>query len=522
MHIPLPVLLKKIVQSHIILSLVFLGIIIWIINLKVHADYFILSSDAAIYADIARNITMGHGPTSNITMPVYTNFVPQTKYGTWPAFYPPLYPLLIAASFKIFGVSNFSAVLVNGFFFVATIPLIYLLAKKLFAREVAILASIWYIFTPALLLYSITPITESLFTFLIVLTVYLILVKKNFFVSGLLVGLSFLTKFQGILLLSPILIYIVITQKTARLKNSLQLLIGFLLIATTQKIVFPPLAQDFSKITNHFFWNSLAYEAIIPHGYLSSSITPITIEIIRQNIPLIIQKILSNSFLLVQNIFINPHTIIFLLFGISFLKTSLKTTQHTKLLTILLLSAFALFHIATIFDMRYLYPFLPLILIPSADFLLSLKLNRFALSAIVIVPILITPGFPTSLERSLKVQKPSIPYLLAQIIENNTDENSIVASENFTYNAWYGKRHSILLPESPEQAEMVNSINTILLYSYPYRPQMENGWQELLDEPRDFGNYEYINEFQIPAEDNYSNLPAKAVLYQKIPLKKYQ
>lgn len=458
-------------------------------------------------------------------MPTYTSYVPMTKFGNWPAIYPPLYPMMLALSFKIFGVSDTSAVLVNGFFFVATIPILYFLAKKVFNQKVATLTCIWYIGTPAILLYSITPITEPLFTFLAVLLAYLT-IKRRLFLCGLVAGAAFMTKFQGILLLPSILIFISLTQKSGRLRAVFQFIGAFLIVAAIQKLFLPSQASDFSKLSDHFIWNAVAYETIIPRGYLSSSIAPITSQTIIADMDLIAKKIFSNSFLLLQNIVTNSHTLIFTLFALSFITGNRqRASRNLTLLTLLFLTIFAIFHIITIFDMRYVYPFLPLMLIPAAKFLLDLAPKkiiptyRIIFALIIIVPLVTFPGLATSAQRSLKPHKPTIPALLAQIASQNTDQNAIVATEAATYTAWYGNRRSLLLPTTVEELLTIDAgnfpINSTLLYSLPGNPQNPN-WQELIDHPHGFGNFQYSQEFYIAPEQNYSNIPVKVVIYKKL------
>lgn len=116
---------------------------------------------------VARSLAMGHGfadPFAGHTGPT--------------AWVPPLYPLLLAGVFKLFGVytalSAWTILTINSVFSAATAPLIYKLAQRCYNRKVAVWSAwIWALY-PAFMQYAVRwvwdmALTGFLFTAVLVL-----------------------------------------------------------------------------------------------------------------------------------------------------------------------------------------------------------------------------------------------------------------------------------------------------------------------------------------------------------------
>jgi 4-amino-4-deoxy-L-arabinose transferase-like glycosyltransferase len=89
------------------------------------------------------------------------------------AYREPVYPYFLAIIYSIFGLSNYTAVRVAQIFTSSlTCVIIFLLAKDLFNKKVALLASFISCFWPHFVYYSTTILRETLFCFLLVLCVY--------------------------------------------------------------------------------------------------------------------------------------------------------------------------------------------------------------------------------------------------------------------------------------------------------------------------------------------------------------
>jgi 4-amino-4-deoxy-L-arabinose transferase-like glycosyltransferase len=89
------------------------------------------------------------------------------------AYREPVYPYFLAIIYSIFGLSNYTAVRVVQIFISSlTCVIIFLLAKDLFGKKVALLSSFISCFWPHFVYYSTTILRETLFCFLLILCVY--------------------------------------------------------------------------------------------------------------------------------------------------------------------------------------------------------------------------------------------------------------------------------------------------------------------------------------------------------------
>lgn len=112
----------------------------------------------------------------------------------------PLYPLFLAFCFKIAGPSYLLAVFLNIFLFGLSSSVLYIMGTLLFGNRTALFGSIIFSFYPSLLMYSLYPIAEGLFLFLLLSTFcnFNLFLKSNkiiyLIISAILAGLSTLTK----------------------------------------------------------------------------------------------------------------------------------------------------------------------------------------------------------------------------------------------------------------------------------------------------------------------------------------
>lgn len=121
--------------------------------------------------------------------------------------YPPLYPLLIGLINLLLRNPEFSGQLISIFSFSATVIPIFFLSQSVYSRNAAHWASILYITHGFLLIYSNLILTESLFTFLLMTELLLMVqvsqdkVEKAWFglLLGSVGGMLYLTRPEGLL-----------------------------------------------------------------------------------------------------------------------------------------------------------------------------------------------------------------------------------------------------------------------------------------------------------------------------------
>ena len=108
----------------------------------------------------------------------------------------------------------------------AIIP-IYLLVKTFFRKEIALLVATLFLFDPRIIENSILGVTDSLFILLTVLTLLFIFYKKSslIYLSFIFVALAAFVRYEGIVLVIPLLVSYTIKNRQQKIPN-IKLLVG--------------------------------------------------------------------------------------------------------------------------------------------------------------------------------------------------------------------------------------------------------------------------------------------------------
>jgi len=152
------------------------------------------------YAQDDLHLVQNYFETLNFQIP--SDYDPR---GVPTSFRPPLYPALLAGLYLLTGIGAgrfFVVRFVQAFLSAALVPLTYLIARKVFPEnERAAKTAAWVIvFYPLLVIYPLSLATENLFFVLVLTTVFFLLISnetraaKHFIISGVLIGLSALTR----------------------------------------------------------------------------------------------------------------------------------------------------------------------------------------------------------------------------------------------------------------------------------------------------------------------------------------
>ena len=124
----------------------------------------------------------------------------------------PLYPFLLSLTYKIFGSNSFFIHIIQIILFSGISLLTYLLSKEIFNHRVSLFSALLVSILPTLANYTSYLLTEVLFSFLLILFIYLItLAFKNnkiylYCFAGSILGLGALTK----AILTPVFIFIIL------------------------------------------------------------------------------------------------------------------------------------------------------------------------------------------------------------------------------------------------------------------------------------------------------------------------
>ena len=111
-----------------------------------------------MYLDLARNLAFHHSFSEVTGVPTASR--------------PPLYPLLIAAFWWTSNAPVTAVILVQCIFGAASAVLVYLIARDRFDHRVAFIAAIAFSLAPMTVHYTAVILTETLFTFLILLAIF--------------------------------------------------------------------------------------------------------------------------------------------------------------------------------------------------------------------------------------------------------------------------------------------------------------------------------------------------------------
>ena len=167
-------------------------------------------NDAWDYASMARNIALGRGVLSEYLTPLGLAHLGVPQPDLWRA---PLWPVLLAVFQKIFGFKDEASALAGGVCFGVGACLVFLLGRRWFNLPVAIAATLLYIFSSQLLIFSISGLTEPLAVLLMLAWFYLLTgpcpdTWWQPLLAGAAGGLFYLARYNAGLFFLPALIYI--------------------------------------------------------------------------------------------------------------------------------------------------------------------------------------------------------------------------------------------------------------------------------------------------------------------------
>lgn len=125
----------------------------------------------------------------------------------WGIFFPPGYPVFIGLVNLLFDNLYFSGKIISLFSSLMTILLCYLIGKELYSEESGLFAAFAFSINPFMLETSYAVSTEAFFLMFLAISIYLFMLSLRkrdliiFFFSGVSIGLSYLIRPEGLLLL---------------------------------------------------------------------------------------------------------------------------------------------------------------------------------------------------------------------------------------------------------------------------------------------------------------------------------
>jgi 4-amino-4-deoxy-L-arabinose transferase-like glycosyltransferase len=144
-------------ELKIVLLLSAIAVLAFALTLKITGPQ--LSWDGQDYAQLARQLVRGHGRTSKVLVSSLAQTVRDDD--PWPSLFRPPFPVFLTSlSFRLFGISDTTAVLWSGLFYIGTVILIFFTFEPTHGAEVALLSAIIFALSGCGLVYARSGLTE--------------------------------------------------------------------------------------------------------------------------------------------------------------------------------------------------------------------------------------------------------------------------------------------------------------------------------------------------------------------------
>jgi 4-amino-4-deoxy-L-arabinose transferase-like glycosyltransferase len=409
-------------------------------------------SDGNDYAGLARSIVRGEGLSLGHLYPLafsFDNRIPRPD-NIWA----PAYPVYLAIWFLIFGqgdTSILAAIIFSVWLFIVAA---YVLARKIVGEKWALLAAALIGLNQSVLATSLEGSPEPLTAALFLFSLYFLISKKSntgIIVSGILFGLTVLSRYQMIILIIPVMLFLF----PRKLK---QILIW---LGTTAIILSPWLIRNYIQFGNPFFTLQAYGEFTKGMGHLNyyyytyRSFTPMSFWYAFTEFPFYVFKKFAAGVLffswwtvVVMN-FSGAIPFVFAVIRMKFLETierRFAAFTITSLFILIALSSFDGIHLRHLVNIQGALAIALVIGLIQLKRELRFKGSKYIGIAAVIL-LLLPYRFP-ALEMELKGNKARIENdkEVYEIIKKATPPDAVIVSDASDGVWWYCDRSSIWVP----------------------------------------------------------------------------
>ena len=509
---------------------------------------FLTFSDSAKFADLAKNIVLGRGYGASFGL-FDTRIIDAFNGHLLLTNIPPSFPFSISIFFRVFGITDYSVILSSVTVYLAGAITLYFLGKKVFGELVGILASLAFIFDPAMLNYATSGASEPLFIFEIILVALLIycaatnfvyLNSKVFQFFGFFVLLlMYFTRPSAVIYIFGFALFFIFLRFR---KKSQILKVGGVAI-----LVWLLSEAALVKFAGKYF----LYSPISSFIYGTAKFSPLaaSTETLRGGmisagfqIKPFISKFfynLYNFYKLLPNI-LSPYLAAF--FFLSLFRWEKEREKRIFRLIVLLMVAATFVATAAFLPIyRYLHPVVPFIYLLAIEMLVWVLTKLFKnprkvwLTAFLLIFVFVigqTLGKIFFDSRYLRAHtnpdKPPVYVQLSWLLKENTNPDDLIITNLDTWGSWYGERKTIWFPLQPSQLIPSEGkelkIDAIYLTSYKMDDEnyfMGEEWREIFYSSEEFEdpffaeNFELAGKFEIEPEETYEREGATAILLIK-------
>jgi 4-amino-4-deoxy-L-arabinose transferase-like glycosyltransferase len=189
--------------------------------------------EAMDVAQVGRHISEGEGFTTSFVRPLSLAGVARAE--RHPDLYnAPLYPLVLAVAFNLFGANDRAVGLVSVLFGLLTALLAYFVGTRLVDQRAGALSAVLVSLSTGFLYASTSGLNITLLAFLITLGFYLILRHSGSLrwsiACGAVWGLTCLAEYTAVALIVPAIVLVVLAQRELRLKHAGAFAVGLVVV----------------------------------------------------------------------------------------------------------------------------------------------------------------------------------------------------------------------------------------------------------------------------------------------------
>ena len=173
------------------------------------------------------------GPLNAIARNIVRNFEYAQQPGIPSVDYEPLYPAILAASYRLFGENWFGVTFIQGVLFGATSYLLFLIGRRVRDEVTGLVAALYHSFYPYLFCQTLSVVDTTQFIFIIVLLLQVVLsdcprshIVRYYGSTGSLIGLSLLSRGSAIAMLPPIIVYALFKGRGKVMLKGLAIMVG--------------------------------------------------------------------------------------------------------------------------------------------------------------------------------------------------------------------------------------------------------------------------------------------------------
>lgn len=517
---------------YILITVVLAASLVWY---SFYSNTFIALAinDSMDYASIARNIAEGRGFLSSYITPLGLAHKGLPHPDLWRA---PAWPVVLALFIKLFGAIDQSVAIASGFFYIAALPLLFLLARYWFGEAVAVGASIIYIFSAQNLRFSISGLTEPISLFMMVLIVYIMYMPRfrntgGDILLGITTGLFYLARYNALLFLPLILMCRILIKRSGGTNTGLStetrlsakngfvaetVKTGLLICIPFIVTVLPWLWRNYNLMHDPLFslqkYEPVMFTKIYPGYSLYTMLEKVNVtDFIFSHQAEMFTKIAENwhDFLnhLFDPVFTGVGSVLFILFLIALV---LPFNDRQKWFRPFMAACFGL-QLAALMVIHYIprlfFMFMPFYIIYGlavVDFMTERISHKksFAAGCIVLAAVVLT------LTNLADWKEPNIKEPLVKGYSQSlkkaimlTNSKQLILSNDGHLLAWYGDRNSAKLPYSTDMLHEITELAPVKMIYLSGRmswniPEADDSWRKVFwGKPQQLYDFRLMEKF---------------------------